>query len=99
MELALEAGADDIQCRGDNFEITSDPEKYADVLDALERAGIEPDVKEITQIPNSTVVLDVENGRKVLKLMEELDDHDDVQSVSANFDIPDDVMAVVGDER
>ena len=41
----------------------------------------------------------VANGRKVLKLMEELDDHDDVQSVSANFDIPDDVMAVVGDER
>lgn len=95
MEVAIEAGAEDVQVRGEKFEVTCDPEQFADVLEAVERAGIEPQVKEITRIPVTTVVLDVENGRKILKLLEELDDHDDVQSVAANFDIPDDVMALV----
>ena len=61
-------------------------------MSALEAAEVEPTVKEVTRIPNSTVDLDADAGRKVLKLMELLDDHDDVQNVSANFNIPDDVM-------
>ena len=72
-------------------------DSYADLLETLEQAGIEPTVKEITRIPNSTVDLDIVAGRKVLKLLEALDDHDDVQNVSANFNLPDDVMAELAD--
>lgn len=93
MEISLEAGADDIERQADKFEITSQPEAYADLCDAIEQAGLETEVKEITRIPTATVDLDADSGRKVLKLMEELDDHDDVQGVSANFNIPDETMA------
>ena len=93
MEVALEAGADDVRRDGDNFEVTCDPEVFADLMAALDAAEIEADVKQITRIPNSTVDLDVESGRKVLKLLESLDDHDDVQNVSANYNIPDEAMA------
>ena len=55
------------------------------------------EAKQITRIPNNTVDLDVETSRKVLKLMEELDDHADVQNVSANFNIPDEAMAEIGE--
>jgi YebC/PmpR family DNA-binding regulatory protein len=98
MEIGLEVGADDVRRDGDNFELTCDPDVYADLVDALEKAEIEPDVKQITQIPNTTVELDLETGRKVLKLLKTLDDHDDVQNVSANFNIPDDAMAQLASE-
>src|SRR5690606_38277357 len=84
MEVALEAGADDVRHVDENFEVTCDPSVFQEVGDALRAAGIEPDDSQITRIPTNTVDLDVENGRKVLALMEKLDDHDDVQSVSAN---------------
>ena len=93
MEIALEAGADDVKRVDDKFEITCDPSVFAEVGAALAAKGIEPEVSEITRIPNSTIDLDAETGRKVLKLMEKLDDHDDVQNVSANFNIPDEAMA------
>lgn len=93
MELALEAGADDVSRDGDKFEITCDPEVFRAVRQALEDAKIEPELKEITRIPKNTVDLDADAAEKVLKLMERLDDHDDVQNVSANFNIPDEVMA------
>ena len=95
MEIAIEAGADDVQPDGDQFEVTCSPDVYTDVLDAFEAANLEPNVKEVTRIPASTVDLDAEVGRKILKFLEELDDHDDVQGVSANFNIPDDVMAEI----
>lgn len=98
MEVALEAGAEDIKRDGTNFEVICDPETYADLLNALEASGIEPTVKEITRIPLSTVDLDVDIGRKVLSLMEALDDHDDVQNVSSNFNIPEEAMAELGQE-
>ena len=60
---------------------------------AIEDAEIEAETKQITRIPSNTVDLAVEDARKVLKLMEALDDHDDVQNVSANFNIPDQAMA------
>ncbi len=93
MELALEVGADDVEHQGNEFQITCEPERYADLLDALEAKNIEPSIKEITRIPITTVDLDAETATKVLKLMESLDDHDDVQNVSANFNIPDETMA------
>ncbi len=95
MELALQAGADDVRREEDNFEITCDPDSYADLLAAVEAAGIDASVKELTRIPSSTVDLDAEAARKVLKLMETLDDHDDVQSVSSNFSISKEVMKQV----
>ena len=98
MELALEAGADDVINQGDKCEITCDPDAYADLLEALERAEIEASVKEITRIPNSTVDLDPNVGRKVLKLLEALDDHDDVQNVSANCNLSEEVMAEIAGE-
>ncbi len=97
MEIALEAGADDVKHYGDKFEITCSPEAYREVSSALTKAGIEPESSEITRIPRDTVDLDADMARKVLKLMERLDDHDDVQSVSSNFNIPDEVMAEIGE--
>jgi YebC/PmpR family DNA-binding regulatory protein len=97
MEIALEAGADDVRRSGDEFEVTCEPASYSAVSDALEAAGVEVAMKKLTNIPNSTVDLDATTAPKVLKLMEALDDHDDVQNVSANFNIPDDVMAAVGE--
>ena len=93
MELALEAGADDVKETEGRFEVTCEPEVFSDLSDALEAASIEVDVKQLTRIPNSTVDLDADSGRKILKLLEALDDHDDVQTVSANFNLPDEIMA------
>jgi YebC/PmpR family DNA-binding regulatory protein len=94
MELALEAGADDVKAADDHWEITCDPSTMTAVVDALKAAGLEPTSNEIVRIPTNTVdVEDVETARKVLNLMERLDDHDDVQSVAANFSIPDAALA------
>ncbi len=93
LEVAMEAGADDVKTEGDKFEVICDPENFTTVQEALEKATIETDSAEITRIPNDTVDLDVETARKVLKLMENLDDHDDVQNVASNFNIPDEAMA------
>lgn len=99
MEIALEAGAEDVRRDGDNFVVTSDPSVFRDLAAALADANIEPEVKETTLIPSNTVdVDDAATARKILKLMERLDDLDDVQNVSSNFNIPDDVMAEVAEE-
>jgi len=92
MEVALEAGADDIKREGDKYQVLCEPDAYSDVSEALDTANIAVDAKEITRIPQNTVDLDVATARKVLKLLDELDDHDDVQNVSANFNIPDEAM-------
>lgn len=95
MELALEAGADDVQNYGDTLEVTCDPSSFQGVSDAITAAGLKPDVAQVSRIPKTTVDLDADTGRTVLKLMESLDDHDDVQNVSANFNIPDEAMAQI----
>ncbi len=73
-----------------------EPGAFQQVLDGLIAAGIEPSSSQIVRLPNSTVDLDAENGRKILKLIDGLDDHDDVQSVTSNFNIPDEAMAALG---
>lgn len=99
MEVALDAGADDVKQTDDKFEVTCSPDVFQAVGDALAAAGIEPEVRELSRIPKNTVdVTDPDTARKVLKLMNRLDDHEDVQSVSSNFNIPDAVVAQVGDE-
>jgi YebC/PmpR family DNA-binding regulatory protein len=95
MDLALEAGADDVQHVGETFEITCSPDVYSGVCDAIEKAGLKAELNEIARIPRDTVELDADTGRSVLKLMELLDDHDDVQKVASNFNIPDDAMAEI----
>ena len=97
MEIALEAGADDVKLAADRWEITCEPTVMAAVIDALGQAAIAVESNEIVRIPtNSVDVEDVDAARKVLDLMERLDDHDDVQSVAANFNIPDAAMAQLG---
>jgi len=94
MEVALDIGADDVKQVGNKFEVTCPAESYTHVLDALTAAGLPPESSELARIPTTTVVdLNADDARKVLKLLEALDEHDDVQNVSANFNISDEVMA------
>ena len=93
MEIAVESGADDVRREQNQFELTCDIEVFSDLVEALENSTIETNVKQITRIPNSTVDLDVDTGRRILKLLEALDDQDDVQNVSANFNMPEEVLS------
>ena len=95
LEFALEAGADDVKRVEDKYDITCDPSRFGDVSAALKAHNLEPELAEISRIPTSTVDLDAETARKVLALMERLDDHDDVQTASANFNIPESAMAEI----
>ena len=93
MEVVLEAGAEDVKQDGAQFVVTCDPDDYSQVDQALETAGLPIESKQLTRVPQNTVDLGPDDARKVLRLMEALDDHDDVQNVSANFNIPDEVLA------
>ncbi len=92
-ELALEAGADDLRGDEDNFEIITSPDSFETVLSAVKSAGLEPQVAEIEMVPQTYIQLEGADARQMLKLMEALEDHDDVQKVSANFDISEADMA------
>jgi len=97
MELTLEAGASDVKLVGDRWEVTCEPQSMAAVIEAVQKGGLQVESNEIVRVPtNSVDVEDVETARKVLDLVERLDDHDDVQSVAANFNIPDEAMAQLG---
>jgi YebC/PmpR family DNA-binding regulatory protein len=98
LEVVLEAGAEDLSVEGDSFEITTDPKDFAAVRDALNAAGITSSHSEVTRIPGSTVQLELDAARKILKLVDILDDHDDVQNVSANIDISDEIMETLKNE-
>ncbi|HEX8747596.1 MAG TPA: YebC/PmpR family DNA-binding transcriptional regulator [Pyrinomonadaceae bacterium] len=86
-ELVIEAGAEDLRDDEDNFEIITAPESFDAVLSAVKGAGIEPQVAEVEMIPQNYIKLEGQDAKQMLKLMESLEDHDDVQKVSANFDI------------
>jgi YebC/PmpR family DNA-binding regulatory protein len=92
METALEAGADDFEASGDSYEITCSVEAYEGVRKALEEKGIAIAGREISQVPSTYVTLDESGSRRILDLMEALEDNDDVQNVYANFDIPPEIM-------
>ena len=92
MDLAMEAGADDMRVESEYFEILASPTEFETVRSALDAAGIETTLAEITYLPKNTVELDAEKAKKVLQLLEDFEDQDDVQNAYANFDIPDDVM-------
>jgi YebC/PmpR family DNA-binding regulatory protein len=91
-ELALEAGADDMQEDGSVFEIYTSPDAFNDVHEALQKAGIEIQSAEVSKIPQTYIKLEGDDAKKMLKLYEALDDHDDVQNLYANFDIDESEM-------
>ena len=94
MEIALEAGAEDIADQGDTWQVTSGPVDLHLVAKALEDAGIAYDSADLTMLPTQTIPLDNEgDARKVLRLIDGLEDLDDVQNVYANFDIPDSILS------
>ncbi|MCL2118605.1 MAG: YebC/PmpR family DNA-binding transcriptional regulator [Planctomycetaceae bacterium] len=93
MELVLEAGGEDMVKSDDGYEITCHPDNYHAVSDALAATGINPDASQLGLVPKDQVeIRDPDTAARVLKLMELLDDHEDVQNVSSNYNIPDDVM-------
>ena len=92
MSIVLEAGAEDKKSDEKNFEITTSAQDFENVKQALEAKGIKWQVAEITMVPNSTVKLTGSDAKAVLGLVEALEEHDDVQQVYANFDIPDEIL-------
>ena len=93
MTAALEAGADDIEPDGDSWRILTDPSVVYDVKDALEAAGIEVQSAESTMVSSNTIEVTVlEDARQILRIMDMLEDNDDVQDVFANFDIDESLM-------
>jgi transcriptional/translational regulatory protein YebC/TACO1 len=93
LEIALEAGADDLSDAESTWEITTDPTAFVAVRDAVSAAGIAMLSAELTMVPQNTVPVDGGQARQVLALLESLEDLDDTQNVYANFDIPESVMA------
>jgi YebC/PmpR family DNA-binding regulatory protein len=93
LEIALEAGADDLNDAESTWEITTDPTSFAGVRDAISGAGVGMLSAELTMVPQNTVPVDGGNAKQVLALLEALEDLDDTQSVYANFDIPESVMS------
>ncbi|MEX1047131.1 MAG: YebC/PmpR family DNA-binding transcriptional regulator [Actinomycetota bacterium] len=96
MEIVLEAGAEDLADSEGQWEITTGPEALRRVREALETAGVPAASAELTMAPQSTVPVDGAEARKVLALIEALEENDDVQAVHANFDIPDEVLVQAG---
>ena len=92
-EIALEAGATDVQLVGDMFEVICTPDSFQAVTTAMEAAEIPTESAEFMRVAANTIDLDADAARSVLKLMDILEDHDDVQSVTANFNISESVMA------
>jgi len=95
--IATDAGAEDMDVEGELWEITCAPADLPKLRDALDKASVKVDSAQITMVPNATIALDFETAKKVLRLMDDLEDSDDVQEVYANFDIPEDVMAEVSE--
>src|SRR3954469_15026815 len=92
-ELVTDAGAEDLRDDEDNFEIITSPDDFDVVLEAVKKAGIEPEVAEVELLPKEYKRLEGVEAKQMLKLMEALEDHDDVQKVSANFDMDDEDAA------
>jgi YebC/PmpR family DNA-binding regulatory protein len=96
MEIALSAGADDLRNIGEIFEITCQPAVFLELKKELEQKAIPMEVAEISMVAASNVLIsDAETARKIIALMDEFEDQEDVQNAYANFNIPDDIMAKV----
>ncbi len=96
--IALETGADDVQNLGEAFELTCDPSVFNNVRQALDAAGIKPDSAEISMVASTNVNLTGDDAEKMMKLIEALEDHDDVQNVYSNFEVSEEEMARLSEE-
>ncbi|QGN57367.1 YebC/PmpR family DNA-binding transcriptional regulator [Nostocoides sp. HKS02] len=99
LEIVLEAGADEVNDLGDSFEIISEASDFVAVRQAIQEAGIDYDSAEASWVPNLQVPLDLEGARKMIRVIEALEDSDDVQDVFANGDISDEVLAELDAEE
>jgi len=99
LDLVTEAGAEDMREDGSNWEIISPPEKLQQVVDRLKAENIAPAVAEVSMVPQSSVKLTGKSAHQMLRLMEELEDHDDVQHVYANFDIEEAELHALAEEK
>jgi YebC/PmpR family DNA-binding regulatory protein len=93
MEIALENGADDVNENGGQFEVLCSTDVYADLAEAIESANLAIEMKEITRIPSTTVEVDDETAASIAKMLELLEDHDDIQSVSSNVSFTESQLA------
>ena len=96
--VVLEAGAEEINDLGDSFEIVSEASDFVEVRKALQAAGIDYDSAEATFIPSVEVPLDLDGARKMMRVIDALEDSDDVQNVWANGDVSDEVLAQLDEE-
>lgn len=92
MEVAVGAGAEDLKTEKDHFEVVTGPHEFEAVKSALEKAGVKTESAEVTMLPKNTTPVSADSARTVLRLIEGLEDHDDVQHVYTNADIPEEVM-------
>ena len=92
MEVALEAGAEDIKDEGESFDVVMEPADFDSVKDAIDEAGIKTALAEITMLPQNTTKVETEDAEKIIKFMDALDDSDDIQKFYTNADIPDEVF-------
>ena len=99
MGIALDAGADDLKRSGDSFEITCDPSAFNHVKEALEKNRVTPTLAEISQMPKSPRDVDPETGVKVMRLLEAIDDHDDVQNVYSDMNMTDSILASLDEAK
>jgi YebC/PmpR family DNA-binding regulatory protein len=95
MEAAIDAGADDVRVEEETFDVYTAPEDFGQVRDALEAGGFSAVIADLTMVPTTTVHLDGSQAQQMVRLMEQLEDHDDVQNVYANFDIEESVLATL----
>lgn len=92
LETGLDAGVEDIEDDGDVWQVMCAPEDFVQVKKAYDQAGMKYEDAQVTMVPKNTVEVDVETGQKLLKLYENLDDHEDVQNVYSNFELPDELL-------
>ena len=92
LELALEAGAEDMVSDGESYQVLTAPDDFHVVLDAIRKAGIEPLSAEVTMIPQNPISLDGAAASQMLKIYDALDDHEDVQKLASNFEVDDDAL-------
>jgi YebC/PmpR family DNA-binding regulatory protein len=96
MEIALDKGADEINDLGENFEIVSEPNHLVAIREAIEQAGVEYETAEVGLLPSILIPLDKESAEKIFKLIDAIEELDDVQNVYANFDVSDEILATLG---
>ena len=99
MEVVLDAGAEDIQSEGQHYEVTCDIASFEAVKEAVKAKKIPVASAEMTMVPSSTVKVEMEDAKNLLKLMEALEEHEDVQNVYANFDIPDEIIEQIANSE